>query len=464
MIMIPDDALERLMNSANKIGQVCEKANVTQWEVYATQGYGHSLDFEAGKIAMASGGGDGGFGIRVVENGRYGYAHLVDIGNSEKAVAQALSIARKSPSIKGFNLPANQDAVKVEGMFDKELLNIDSEMLLEQGDQLLAKATELDSRACIIGGGIGISAGVGAIITSSGIEAGGSRTSHGVGVQLSIDEDGLMTSSYEGDTSRFELKNLDSSVEKAVHWAQVTREQISGGDTEDCPVLMTNNGVTPLFSVVVPAAVTGERLVRGESFWSGMMGQSVMADHLNLVDDGRMEGGLASGSRDDEGIPTRRQTLVENGKLKGQLWSTRSAAKQVSEGRIDQAISTGSASRGGHTSPPGCSTSDLILSSSKTTMSRERLIEEMDSGYIVHSVMGAHTANPTSGDFSVTTSAILKVENGEVIGALSQAGFSGNLAKAFTGRVILGDCSDSTTGSLHIPDILFMDGLRINPA
>ena len=43
----------------------------------------------------------------------------------------------------------------------------------------------------------------------------------------------------------------------------------------------------------------------------------------------------------------------------------------------------------------------------------------MEEGYIVHSVMGAHTANPTSGDFSVTTSTILRVEGGEIIGALS---------------------------------------------
>ena len=92
----------------------------------------------------------------------------------------------------------------------------------------------------------------------------------------------------------------------------------------------------------------------------------------------------------------------------------------------------------------------------------------MDEGYIVHSVMGAHTANPTSGDFSVTTSTILRVEGGEIIGALSQAGFSGNMAKALSGRVVLGDSSirkgSYSTGSMHVPDVLMMDGLRINPA
>ena len=169
-----------------------------------------------------------------------------------------------------------------------------------------------------------------------------------------------------------------------------------------------------------------------------------------------------------EGVPCRTQSIVDSGRLNGELWSTRDAAKSVAEGKVESAESTGSASRGGHTSPPLCGCSDLILSSSAKTLDRDRLIEEMEDGYIVHSVMGAHTANPTSGDFSVTTSTILKVEGGSVVGALSQAGLSGNMAKALSGKVILGDASirkgSYSTGSMHVPDVLLMNGLRINPA
>jgi PmbA protein len=92
----------------------------------------------------------------------------------------------------------------------------------------------------------------------------------------------------------------------------------------------------------------------------------------------------------------------------------------------------------------------------------------MGDGYIVNSVMGAHTANPSSGDFSVTTSSILKVEGGEIVGALKQAGLSGNLAKALNGPVVLGQevrrQGSYSSGSMHLPDVLLMDGLRINPA
>jgi len=62
----------------------------------------------------------------------------------------------------------------------------------------------------------------------------------------------------------------------------------------------------------------------------------------------------------------------------------------------------------------------------------------------------------------------LKVENGEIIGALKQAGLSGNLAKSLKEKVILGDDvrrqGSYSSGSMHLPDILLMDGLRVNPA
>jgi len=119
-------------------------------------------------------------------------------------------------------------------------------------------------------------------------------------------------------------------------------------------------------------------------------------------------------------------------------------------------------------SPPTTGCGDIQLLSSKKAQSRDELIQTMDEGYIVHSVMGAHTANPTSGDFSVTTSTILRVEDGEIQGALKQAGVSGNLFKAISNDVHLGMLSTtngvSSTGSNHLSDILFNQGMRINPA
>ena len=467
--MLPDDAVDRINAGCQTIGTMCKNQGIEQWEIVAYQSYGHQLDIEAGKISLAAGGGEGGYGIRVVEGGRFGYAYLVDVESAESALKQAMDIARASPSVAGFVLPSAEDAPQVDGLFDQRILDLGPEDLLEQADAILSEVASLDARAVVTGGGLGVGATASAILSSEGIESSGITTSHGIGVQVSIDANDELTSSYEGDSSRQLLPDVPSSVASAVHWAQVTRGPIQVDTApQDAPVLMTSEGFSPLFSMVVPTALRGDRLVRDESFWSGKQDTKVLAEDLSLVDDGRMIGGKSAGSRDGEGVPTRRQVLVDSGRLVGSLWSTRDAAQQVAEGRIEAAHTTGSAVRGGHQAPPGTGCKDFTMTSKKGGHSQDALLERMNDGYIVHSVMGAHTANPTSGDFSVTTSTILRVENGEILGPVKQAGLSGNLAGALLGDVHLGDDvriqGSYSSGSMHLPDVLMMQGLRINPA
>ncbi|RJU96349.1 MAG: TldD/PmbA family protein [Candidatus Poseidoniales archaeon] len=467
--MLPDDAVDRINAGCQTIATMCKNQGIEQWEIVAYQSYGHQLDIEAGKISLAAGGGEGGYGIRVVEGGRFGYAYLVDVESAESALKQALDIARASPSVAGFVLPSAQDAPKVDGLFDQRILDLGPEDLLEQADAILSEVASLDARAVVTGGGLGVGATASAMLSSEGIESSGITTSHGIGVQVSIDDNDELTSSYEGDSSRQLLPDVPSSVASAVHWAQVTRGPIKVDTApQDAPVLMTSEGFSPLFSMVVPTALRGDRLVRDESFWSGKQHTKVLADDLSLIDDGRMVGGKSASSRDGEGVPTRRQVLVDSGRLVGSFWSTRDAAQQVAEGRIEAAHTTGSAVRGGHQAPPGTGCKDFTMTSKNGGHSQDALLERMNDGYIVHSVMGAHTANPTSGDFSVTTSTILRVENGEILGPVKQAGLSGNLAGALLDDVHLGDDvriqGSYSSGSMHLPDVLMMQGLRINPA
>ncbi len=464
MRMLPDDALDRLISGSKKIADICKIKNIQQWEIIALQSYGHELDIEAGKISLAAGGGGGGYGVRVLEDGKFGYAYLADISSAENAINQAISIARVSPSVEGFVLPSSQEAKPVEGLFDKRILSVGPDDLLKQADEIISEVSSLDSRAVVTGGGLGVSATAGVLTSSEGIEHHGITTTHGIGVQVSIDENSQLTSSWQGVSSKTLIEKIPNCVANSVDWAQKTRDPIKiDGGAQDLPVVMTSEGLGSLFSIVVSSAIKGQRLARMESFWSGKIGQSVISSDLSLTDNATMNGGISSSTRDGEGVPTRSQVIIDSGKLVGSLWSTRDSAKLVSEGKIDHAETTGSASRGGHQSPPVTSCSNLELKSSLKPNSIDQILERMDTGYIVNSVMGAHTANPTSGDFSVTTSSILRVEDGEIIGSVKQAGLSGNMSKALQSDVFLGDDVRVSGGSMYIPDVLFMQGLRVNP-
>ena len=467
--MIPDDITENLDIKTREIAKVCKSLNISQWEIFAEQSYGYELDIEAGKITMASGGGAGGFGIRIVNDGKYAYTYVNSLSGIEKALLEAKKICDVSPSIDGFELPSNSDAKEVKGMYDKSILSAEPEFLLSQGDDLISHVCSLDSEAKVTGGGIGVGVTASQILSSEGIDQAGLKSSHGLGVQVSIDKDEKITSSWQSYSQSGLIDFIPKEIDEAVHWARVTRNVVEvDKGAVDGKVVMNGGAFTPLFSMVVPSAIAGEKYYNNESLWSGKIGNQVISKELTIMDNPHLEGGKASAGRDAEGVPTNVRSLVSNGILEQVNWSVRDSAKAVQQGLVESASTTGSAQRGGYQSVPFTGNTNMFITSKRGNNSTEELLSKMGDGYIVNSVMGAHTANPTSGDFSVTTSSILKVEEGEVVGALKQAGVSGNMAKALSGIVEFGGDvrprGSYSSGSVYVSDVLLNEGVRINPA
>jgi PmbA protein len=92
---------------------------------------------------------------------------------------------------------------------------------------------------------------------------------------------------------------------------------------------------------------------------------------------------------DGEGVASRRNTVIENGVLKGFLYDSYTAGK-------DGRKSTGNAVRSGYSDVPRLGLRNLIVSSEHAFD-----LEAETKGMLVNGFIGAHTANPISGDFSV---------------------------------------------------------------
>ena len=94
------------------------------------------------------------------------------------------------------------------------------------------------------------------------------------------------------------------------------------------------------------------------------------------------------------------------------------------------------------------------------------MLELMGDGY-GKQCYGHTLLTQQAGIFSVTTSSILRVENGEIIGSVKQAGLSGNMAKALADKVILGDevrpQGSYSSGTMYVPNVLLGQALRVNP-
>jgi len=165
------------------------------------------------------------------------------------------------------------------------------------------------------------------------------------------------------------------------------------------------------------SCVSGYAVYRQTSFLAGRIGEAIASEHVTVVDDGRRPGGLGSRPFDGEGQPTRRNLLVERGRLRGYLLDTYS-------GRKLGLASTGNASRGASSAP---SVGPTNLSLESGTQSLEEIVATTPRGLLVTELIG-QGFNPVTGDYS-RGAAGLWIEGGEIAHPVEEVTIAGNLGQ-----------------------------------
>jgi PmbA protein len=145
------------------------------------------------------------------------------------------------------------------------------------------------------------------------------------------------------------------------------------------------------------------------------MGDVIASPKITVIDDGRLPGGLGSKPFDGEGLPTRRNVLVAEGKLESWLLDSYS-------GRKLGLPSTGNASRGAG-SGPGVGATNLWIEAGSGTL--EELIADTERGLLVTELIGMGF-NPTTGDYSRGASG-LWIEGGRISHPVEEITIAGNL-------------------------------------
>ena len=161
---------------------------------------------------------------------------------------------------------------------------------------------------------------------------------------------------------------------------------------------------------------------RNRSFLGGRIGEMVAGPGVSLTDDGRLAGGMGTSAFDDEGVPTSRTVLLDRGRLAGYLYDLRNAAE-------DGVPSTGNACRS-VSSTPDVATSNLMMTPG--TRPREELIGSLKRGVLVTELMGLHTVDPVSGDYSLGIRGVL-LDGGEESVPVSGMTIAGTLRDLLAG-------------------------------
>ncbi|MBI4905006.1 MAG: TldD/PmbA family protein [Acidobacteria bacterium] len=187
-------------------------------------------------------------------------------------------------------------------------------------------------------------------------------------------------------------------------------------------------------------AVAGDSIYRDASFLCGMLGETVASANVTLIDDATIPGLFGSQPFDDEGVPSRRTVILENGVLKSYLLNTYTARKLGLK-------TTGSASRGlsgnasvGHGNfflQPGVQTPDSIIASVKN-------------GLYITELIGSGV-NIVTGDYSMGAAG-LWIENGELAFPVSEITIAGNLRDMLKNITSIGSDLDFR-GAIAAPTI-----------
>jgi PmbA protein len=209
--------------------------------------------------------------------------------------------------------------------------------------------------------------------------------------------------------------------------------------TTEAPVIFDPLTAASLVSHVA-ACVNGYAIYRETSYLAGKLGERVASAAVTIVDDGRKPGGLGSRPFDGEGMPTRRNTVVENGRLASYLLDSYSARKIG-------ARSTGNAARGAGSAPSAAPT-NLWLEPGRASL--EEIVASTERGLLVTELIGMGF-NPVTGDYS-RGAAGLWIEGGEISFPVEEITIAGNLADMLAGIDVVG--SDLTwLGRIAAPSL-----------
>jgi PmbA protein len=409
---------EAMLGEAERAVKHALARGAQQAEAFWEGGAALQVELENNRIANTGASQGSGASIRVVSDGRVGFAYFTRPDQLDAAVLQALAQARHAPA-KGYSLPSPAKPGRLAGRWDDRIAALAVEDAITVARDILAGAAEGAPKATLSGGGVSLEAGHMALASSEGVACWDRWTQMSCGGALVLaDGERSVSASESRDAHRFGLDGRAIALEAAATVTSLLGPQPAASGRLD--IVFHPEAVSELVVDLAISAATGDEARRGKTVWSERLDQSVAARSLDLRDDSWTPGAVGGAAFDDEGLPTTTPlAILEDGTLRNFLYDSWDAHEH-------KARPTASAVRGGFKSRPGTGTHNVVLSSPKARP-MDALIAGVDDGYLVESVLGAHTANATTGDFSVTAPNVWRIRKGAVAEPASEIAIGGNL-------------------------------------
>ena len=418
------------------------KARADQVEVVNVQSESTTIGFEANKFKTSQVKETRGLAVRVVKNGRLGFAASSDESAREKLVTNALESAAYGDEIP-IAFPAPQAAPEVT-TFDQTITELSIPRMVEIGQEIVDLILQVEPEAHV---NVELKRGVGhlSIRNHAGTEVSSQSSPWSMFFDISRVEgddvllmfDVMGTTVWEDDYLAF-VRRLVEKLEMAQKSATIQSGRM--------PVIFAPTGALVL-SLPLVLGLDGKNVYTGISPMAGKIGEKLFDPRITVADDPTLDGKWGSASYDDEGVAHRRNVLVEQGVLKGFVYDLKTAAQSGVE-------STGNGSRSLF-SPPRPSPTNLIFQAGETPLAE--IIAGIDEGLLVENALGLGQGNVISGAFSNSLSLAFKIEKGEIVGRVKDVSIAGNVYDLLQDVAAVSRETEWVYRSFSLPYILLPD-------
>ncbi|HQE24008.1 MAG TPA: TldD/PmbA family protein [Syntrophomonadaceae bacterium] len=360
-----------------------------------------------------------GLGLRVIKGNRLGFAFTSDL--SPKALEEvwdaAVSICSYTASDHYLSLPSGPVKYPSLIVYDPVIAHTSIEEKIELARQAERASRQHDSRITVIErAGYEDSEFHSLILNTRGICAYAQGNYCGTYVFAVAEEDEDAQTGFSISIKQ-KLADLDPLAvgQEAAHNA-VRSLHARRAPSGRIPCIMEPYVVTRFLGIIAQM-VDAEAVQKGKSLFKGRIGQKVGAECISLTDDGTYPGGVSSFPFDSEGVPCQRTELIRDGHLVGYLYDTYTANR-------DHTRSTGNGQRSSFRGLPSVGSTNFMIEPG--TRSLYQLMDDIPYGFYITEVMGMHTANPISGEFSVGAAGLL-IEKGQLTKPVRGVTIAGNI-------------------------------------
>ena len=387
-------------------------------EVFAERRSGLTLAIDESRIESVQTGAEEGAGVRVLSGGTTYFAHVdgLDPADIERAAGEAAAALRGDR--------AEPRPLTAEERSPQPIERPPGDVPAARKAELLR---ELDERARSAGGEIAQAmASYGearrevAVANSTGLLSGDDRTRVRIGAQAVARRGDRVETGAEtlGGHRGFELFDDDPAA-IAANAARKALVLLDAGPapTGSMPVVVGGGFGGVLFHEMTGHGLEADHVQKGASVYAGKLGEAVAQPLLTAYDDGRMPGEWGSDAIDDEGAPTQKTKVIEDGRLVAFLYDRQSAER-------DGAAQTGNGRRESFRHLPIPRMTNTYIAPGEAEP--EAIIADVEQGFYAVSFAGGQV-DPATGDF------VFGVNEGYLIEA-------GKVTRPCRGATLVGNC------------------------